>query len=399
MLAKSRITCASLLVVGLLQVSLALPASAADGMPWRVGKASGQVWTVTSGAQNAALTQDIELKPGDSIRTGPTGRVLLTRGEETILISPNSAVSVPTDQKQDGLSTTIIEQAGSILVHAEKRNVKHFQVETPYLAAVVKGTHFRVDVTKTGSQVAVLEGRVEVSDFKTGQIALVLPGQAAHVQSFGNRGLTLSGSGKFNPIERGAPRTPSFDRIPVPKKGLAMPADAPGEKTVHALGRVDAIKNSFASADTGQGHNSLRITAPLGEVKLNFAKATNGLAHGAGALGAGNANAGRQTGGDDGGSNGNGAAKLATQESAGGSGGGAGGLGAGGGVSGAVGGAVGSVGGAVGGVVGGLTGNGNGNGLALGNTVNALTNDAVGAGGNGKALGIVLGRARALGRL
>src|SRR5262245_14819068 len=167
--------------------------------PWVVSKSSGEVWMTTSGVQQASLTSEAVLKPGDSIRTGRSGRVLLTRGEETILIAPNSVVALP-DKPQDGLSTTIIEQAGSILIKAEKRNVKHFQVETPYLAAVVKGTQFRVDVGQKGSRVEVLEGKVEVSDHKTGQFALVLPGQRAQVRAAGNHGLSLSGSGRFNPI-------------------------------------------------------------------------------------------------------------------------------------------------------------------------------------------------------
>ena len=45
-------------------------------------------------------------------------------------------------EKTDGLSTTIQQRAGSILLEVEKRNVTHFEVETPYLAAVVKGTQF-----------------------------------------------------------------------------------------------------------------------------------------------------------------------------------------------------------------------------------------------------------------
>ena len=44
-------------------------------------------------------------------------------------------------------------EAGSILLDVEKRNVQHFEVETPYLAAVVKGTQFRVTVGPTGSRV------------------------------------------------------------------------------------------------------------------------------------------------------------------------------------------------------------------------------------------------------
>jgi hypothetical protein len=270
---------AQILVAGLLVFCSAMQAEAEDGPPWRVSKSSGEVWMTTSGVQKASLTDDTLLKPGDSIRTGRSGRVLLTRGEETILISPNSVVALP-EKSQNGLSTTIIEQAGSILIKAEKRNVKHFQVETPYLAAVVKGTQFRVNVGQKGSRVEVIEGKVEVSDFKTGQFALVLPGQRAQVQAAGNHGLSLSGSGKFNPIERGAPRPSSIQRVPVPKGGFAMPSEMNGQ-TVHAIGPTgDAASDSFASADSGHGHNPLRISAPLGEVQLNFVKATKGLAHG-----------------------------------------------------------------------------------------------------------------------
>ncbi|MGC1824959.1 MAG: FecR family protein [Pseudolabrys sp.] len=269
--------CAPVLAVGILFGCAGSQALAEDAAPWRVSKSSGDVWMTTSGVQEASLTSEATLKPGDSIRTGRSGRVLLTRGEETILISPNSVIALP-EQQKDGLSTTIIEQAGSVLIQAEKRNVKHFQVETPYLAAVVKGTQFRVSVTERGGSVEVIEGRVEVADFKTGQFALVLPGQAAKVAALGRGGLSLSGSGRLSPIEKGTPRTSPFNRVPVPKGGFAMPADAGSGKTVHALGPIGAANNSFASAGAG---NALRITAPLGEVTLNFVKATDGLAHGA----------------------------------------------------------------------------------------------------------------------
>ena len=89
-----------------------------------------------------------------------------------MLISPNSVVGMPAESKE-GLSTTIVQQAGSILLEVEKRNVKHFEVETPYLAAVVEGTQFSVTVNGDSTRVGVLRGQVEVSDFKTGQIAQV----------------------------------------------------------------------------------------------------------------------------------------------------------------------------------------------------------------------------------
>jgi hypothetical protein len=61
------------------------------------------------------VKHDDLVQPGDTIRTGRTGRVLLKRGEETILVSPNSVIGVPA-KKQEGLSTTIVQQAGSILL-------------------------------------------------------------------------------------------------------------------------------------------------------------------------------------------------------------------------------------------------------------------------------------------
>src|SRR5438477_8527462 len=197
-----------------LVLGAASSARAAESGAWSVSKSSGEVWVTTTGAEQVSLSHEEILKPGDTIRTGRTGRVLLVRGEETILIAPNSVVGLPAEKKE-GLSTTIIQQAGSILLEVEQRNVNHFEVETPYLAAVVKGTQFRVSVNATGTSVDVIRGQVEVADFRTGQIAQVKPGQHATTFAHGNGGLALSGTGTFSPIEHGKPRTPTIERVPV----------------------------------------------------------------------------------------------------------------------------------------------------------------------------------------
>ncbi|MGY4378106.1 hypothetical protein ACVWZ3_005745 [Bradyrhizobium sp. i1.3.6] len=213
-------------------------ASAADDGVWSVSKSSGEVWLAANGAQPVSLTQEGTLRAGDTIRTGRNGRVLLVRGEESILISPNSVVGLPAEKKE-GLSTTIIQQAGSILLEVEKRNVKHFEVETPYLAAVVKGTQFSVTVNASSTKVGVLRGQVEVSDFKSGQIAQVMPGQAATSFEHGKPGLSLSGAGTFNPIEHGKPRASTIERVPVPKSGLSAPRNAASGHAIHACARSD----------------------------------------------------------------------------------------------------------------------------------------------------------------
>jgi hypothetical protein len=261
-------------------------ALAADGGVWSVSKSSGEVWVTTTGAEQVSLKQEESLKPGDTIRTGRNGRVLLVRGEESILISPNSVIGVPTEKK-DGMSTTILQQAGSILLEVEKRNVKHFEVETPYLAAVVKGTQFSVTIDGARTRVDVKRGQVEVSDFKSGQIALVLPGQAATSFEHGKPGLSLSGSGTFNPIEQGKPRPSSIDRIMVPKGGLPAPRNAGEGKVIHAPAHTSPASGKLADAhpeaksDGTVKRNAIRISGALGEVHLNVHKATHGLAHGA----------------------------------------------------------------------------------------------------------------------
>lgn len=234
--------------VAALILGMASGASAADDGIWSVSKATGEVWVATSGVQQVSLNQQEALKPGDTIRTGRNGRVLLIRGEETILISPNSVVGLPVEKK-DGLSTTIIQQAGSILLEVEKRNVKHFEVETPYLAAVVKGTKFSVTVSAGSTKVGVLRGQVEVSDFKTGQIAQVMPGQAATVLEHGKPGLSLSGAGTFNPIEHGNPRASTIERVPVPKSGLSAPRNAASGHAIHALGAIDKGNKAAGAAE------------------------------------------------------------------------------------------------------------------------------------------------------
>jgi hypothetical protein len=260
------------IVVMALAMGAASAAVAGDDAAWTVSKSSGEVWIIAGGAQPVSLKQEEALKSGDTIRTGRTGRVLLKRGEETILIAPNSVIGLPTENKE-GLSTTILQQAGSILLEVEKRNVKHFEVETPYLAAVVKGTQFRVSVNAASTSVDVIRGQVEVADFKSGQIAQVMPGQVATAFSHGKPGLSLSGSGAFNPIEQGKPRASSFERIMVPKTGLAGPRNA----AASFRPQRDANRVSTRPGVT-------RISAALGEVRLNFHKVTQGLVHGSGSM-------------------------------------------------------------------------------------------------------------------
>jgi hypothetical protein len=252
------------------------PAQAQDAATavWQVSKSSGDVWVTAAGIQPASLTDQASVKPGDSVRTGRNGRVLLVRGQETILVAPNSAITIPATQKDSG-STTIVQQSGSILLEVDKRNVRNFEVETPYLVAAVKGTQFKVSVNQGNASVDVLKGSVQVADFKSGQYALVLPGQSAKVSTQGQGGLSLNGPGVLNPILKGEPRAPTVQHLPVPRAGLSAPQGVAASQHVRALGNSDAGHGQGLGQSGG---GALHIGAALGEVKLDVHKATNGLA-------------------------------------------------------------------------------------------------------------------------
>ena len=285
------------LVASALILCSASMAQADDAAPWQVSKSSGEVWITTAGAQQVSLTADTKLNPGDSVRTGKNGRVLLIRGEERIMVSPNTAIGIPSEKRND-LPTTITQQSGTILLEVEKKNVQHFEVETPYLAAVVKGTQFQVTVEKGRSRVEVTRGQVQVSDFKSGQNVLVLPGQAARSVANGAGGLEMSGKGPFNTIEKGAPRQSTIRALNVPRGGLKAPSTRTGQNAQRNASASQAVRAgqgashgaARAMALASPGHNSgishngkggIRIGSTMGEVKLDFNKVTDGLARNA----------------------------------------------------------------------------------------------------------------------
>jgi hypothetical protein len=240
--------------------------SAAD-RSWQVSKASGEVWVTNLGVQRASVTSETTIRAGDQIMTGQTGRVLLVRGEETILISPNTVIAI-SDKNADGMTTTIMQRAGSILLEVEKRNVKHFEVDTPYLAAVVKGTKFSVSLDDAGSHVEVFRGQVDVSAHKSGDIAQVMPGQTAMVSANGASSMSLSGSGPLRPIEKGAPRSASVTAMTVPPGGLAPEGARPAPADV------------AASAKPEQPLISMNDIAPAGASTMAHASGDDSLLHG-----------------------------------------------------------------------------------------------------------------------
>lgn len=170
-------------------MSLAL-GTAAFADDWVAVKLRGQVLQLVEG--DWAKLQRGDVVPDDRvIRTLGNGRVDLQRDAEVISLGGNTQVQIR--DKAGKRFTTVQQHFGTVEIEAEVRNVQHFAVETPFLAAVVKGTHFIVKSGKSGSSVKVTRGQVEVSDTKSGAHVLVPAGQQASVSAAGE--IAVSGRG------------------------------------------------------------------------------------------------------------------------------------------------------------------------------------------------------------
>ena len=186
-----------------------LSVAVADAAQWHVVQSSGEVWLGSPTAQHIALKRAAVLPDSGMVITGKTGRVALARGADTMVIGPNSVVAVPADRHGQ---TTILQRAGRAVFTVERRHAPHFTVETPFLAAVVKGTRFTVQVSSTGANVILDRGLVGVNALATGETIDIAPGQYAIVRGNGNH-LSAGGIGALNKIKKGKSRAPVVDPL------------------------------------------------------------------------------------------------------------------------------------------------------------------------------------------
>ena len=149
--------------IGVLIFAIATPAIAADGSKvWTVAQKSVDVRVFHPGMQPASVQIHASLTAGDVIATGPAGRAMLTRGDDYVVVAPDSRLFLPKEEQQSGF-TRLVQQLGTMLYKVHHTDVPHFAVQTPMLAAVVKGTSFTVIVEQDRAAVQVTDGIVEVT--------------------------------------------------------------------------------------------------------------------------------------------------------------------------------------------------------------------------------------------
>jgi hypothetical protein len=183
-----------ILVLGALAALLcgSAPALADD---WAVVKLRGTVQQLVEGAWTPVGRGD-RIPDERAVRTLGDGYADLQRGAEVVTLGADTQVVI--HDRQDVRYTVVQQEFGSVEVEAQVENVQHFAVETRFLAAVVKGTHFTVTASALGASVAVARGQVEVESVASKRKTTVTIGQVASVTP--GVDMVLSGGGSMPAI-------------------------------------------------------------------------------------------------------------------------------------------------------------------------------------------------------
>lgn len=174
----------AILIFGLFHV--ADIASAGDapprGEPWLVLDVAGEVVARHGGQPWQPLRDGAVLPPESEIRTGPAAMVVLAHGEDRVQLMSRSSLTLSPEKAGDPF-TRLIQSFGRAVFEVDPRPDPHFEVETPYLTAIVKGTVFTIETSKEGASVTVDSGVVGVAaadgsmaDIRAGQVARALAG-------------------------------------------------------------------------------------------------------------------------------------------------------------------------------------------------------------------------------
>ena len=349
--------------------AFALAAGSAHAAEWRLVEVSGTVRIAVPGAEAMPARLNQAIPTGSSVTTTLGARAALDNGLQHIVVGPNSRMTVAPEA---GGFTRVMQDLGAVMFKVDKQKAPHFRVDTPLLAAVVKGTTFTVVVGPQADSVNVAEGLVEVRS-NGSDIGSDVP------------------AGSSGAVSRDAPQSVQVSGAMTPTSGeaVAMKIEPLDYKSVSG-GLVDSggpamISNEMAAAASGNasasmptGANTAAPAALAMEVARNDRQPEAAVGGGNG-LEAGGANPLSTTSpGNNGNGNGGGAAETGNPGTSG-NGNGNNGNGNGGAATGNAG---------TSGNGNGNNGNGNGNGGAATETGNAGTSgNGNGNNGNGNGNG------------
>lgn len=164
----------------------------AEPPPWTLSESAGNVQVANSAGVVRKASRGMQLPAGEAVVTGPKSRAIIVRGQEFVTISANSKVSIAVPR--NGSKVQILQTRGNAVYKIQKKATPHFSTQTPYLAAVVKGTTYSVTVGASGASVQVIEGAVQVQPSVGDASFIVSPGMIGTVNRDNPSRLVIGGT-------------------------------------------------------------------------------------------------------------------------------------------------------------------------------------------------------------
>ncbi len=239
--------------------------AAAMADDWVAMRLRGQVVQLLDNAWQPLHRGDV-VPDSRVVRTLASGHVDFMRGQETVALGPDTQIQI-FDKPGTKPFTTVKEYFGAVSVEAEVENVQHFAVDTPYLAAVVKGTKFVVISGKDGASVSVHRGHVAVDDKASHRHVTIAVGETASVSSGSPGTLTVSGGA--------TPTAAATGNDPVP----AVASDdnsGTSSSTSGAASSGDGGSNNSGSRGNSGSDNSGKGSSGNNGSNGNFGKGNSG---------------------------------------------------------------------------------------------------------------------------
>ena len=192
-----RVAAVGLVVLALI-LALPRPLMADGSSGWTLVQAEGDVQIQPVGGGWSPVALSSAVRAGSVLRTGENGRAMLESDGDRIFVSPNSRLELPAGEPS-GAATHVRQSLGTMLYDIFTRYdfatpaAERFRVDTPYLAAVIKGTVFTVTVGVEGAAVRVIKGVVQVTSADGAHGAMVYPGETATVPPRADGDVTILG--------------------------------------------------------------------------------------------------------------------------------------------------------------------------------------------------------------
>ncbi|WP_269468144.1 FecR domain-containing protein [Devosia ureilytica] len=208
---------------------------------WVAERLRGSV-LILKGDQWAPLERGDVVSDASYVKTLGNGRVEFTRGDEKVEMAGHTMIQIIDGTRSK--FTNVHQHYGTVTVEAEKRNVNHFAVVTPLVAAIVKGTQFVVQIGSAGASVSVDRGTVGVSDPRSGNSTEISPGQGASVSPSGQFKVTSEAGVELPLIRQSGPGVRATEQS---DSGSAVGAAASASQAGNAV----ASEVGHAAASSG----------------------------------------------------------------------------------------------------------------------------------------------------